>query len=95
MWLRWIGGRVWEGVVHQTDGYFEDVVAEDKVGEAIPSALGAFFDALAGVEEGFPAVVEARHTGVVMDSQGEVWGEGRGMNQGLDMQTTARGLALY
>lgn len=50
-----------DGVVHQTDGYFEDVVAEDKVGEAVPGALGAFFDALAGVEEGFAAVVEAGH----------------------------------
>lgn len=42
-------GRWERGVVHQSHSYFEDVVAEGKVGESVPEALAAVFDVLAGV----------------------------------------------
>lgn len=57
------GERAWW--LHQSDGYFEDVVADGKVGEAVPGALGAGFGVLAGLEEGFAAVVEAGHDAAV------------------------------
>ena len=63
------------GLVHQSDGDLEDVVADREVGEAFPGALGAGFDVLADLEEGFAVVVEARHAGVVV-KHGEVSGWG-------------------
>lgn len=95
-----MSGRLWDRVVHQTDSYFEDVVAEDKVGEAVPGALGAFFDALAGVEERFTAVVEARHTGAgdVITGRGlggKIEGGGRNQESGIGSADNSEKVWLY
>jgi hypothetical protein len=61
-----VGGWKGGGHVHQTNGYFEHVVAQRKVAEAVPCACSASAHAALGIVEVFLRVlVEARHSCVL------------------------------
>ena len=49
--------------IHETNSYLKDVVAQCKVGEAIPGTSGALVGISPSLPKGFAAVVELRHAG--------------------------------
>lgn len=42
--------------MHQTHGYFQNIVAEDEVGKVFPDALDATFRVLARLQKGFAVI---------------------------------------